>query len=75
MNAGNVNQRSRTVSLTHGVAIEISTRPITTGHQASLAQCTALRCSSPSVFITSQVAPISTYAAGSASAMAAANSG
>ena len=60
MISGSANQRSRTVWLIQGVASEISTMPITTGHHASLAQATALRCSSPSVFMMSQVAPIST---------------
>ena len=57
---GQANQRSRTVALTHGVAIEISTRPPTIGGQAMLAPLDRRSCSSPSVFMTSQVAPIST---------------
>ena len=60
MISGSANQRLRTVSLIHGVAIEISTMPATTGSQASLAQPIAFSCSAPSVFITSQQAPIST---------------
>ena len=60
MISGSANQRSRTVSLIQGVAIEISTRPPTIGAQAILAQTTARRCSSPSVFMISQVAPSST---------------
>ena len=41
-------------------AIEISTSPTTIGSQAIFAHCTARCCSSPSVFMMSQVAPIST---------------
>jgi|GEM_PF-5033655 len=57
MMPGMLNQRSRTVALTSGVASEISTMPATIGAQASLAQRTALAWSAPSVFMTSQVAP------------------
>jgi len=60
MICGSANQRSRTVGLTHGVAIEISAMPTTTGSHASLAQATAWRCSSPSVLRISQAAPSST---------------
>ena len=59
MIAGSSNQRSRTVWLIQGVASEISSMPITTGHQASLAQRTAFSCSAPSVFMISQAAPSS----------------
>ena len=60
MISGRANQRSRTVALIHGVAIEIRTMPATIGGQASLAQPIAFSCSAPSLFITSQQAPIST---------------
>lgn len=59
MTSGSANQRSRTVALIQGVAIEISTSPPIMGAQAVLAHCTARACSAPSVFMTSQVAPIS----------------
>ena len=59
MAAGSANHRSRTVALIHGVAIEIKIRPPTIGAQAILAQVTARACSSPSVFMINQVAPIS----------------
>jgi len=60
MNSGMLNQRSRTVALTSGVAMDTRPMPSTTGAQARLAQRTAWACSSPSVFITSQQAPSST---------------
>ena len=60
MNAGMLNQRSRTVGLTQGVMMEISPMPITTPGHMRLAQCTARRCSSFSVFRISQHAPSST---------------
>ena len=59
MKAGMLNQRSRTVGLTHGVISEMRPMPSTMGSQAILAQSRARRCSSPSVFITSQHAPSS----------------
>jgi hypothetical protein len=70
---GNVNQRSRTVSLTSGVAIEIAAMPTTTAGHARRAQAIARACSAPSVLTTSQQAPSSTEAAGSSTAIVAAN--
>ncbi len=60
MKAGSANHFSRTVSLTQGVAIEISAMPSTSGGQAIFAQRTARFCSAPSVFMISQAAPSST---------------
>ena len=60
MISGSANQRSRTVALIHGVAIEISSMPTTTGSQAIFAHSIAFSCSSPSLFMISQQAPIST---------------
>ena len=74
MNSGMMNHLLRTVRLTSGVATEIKPMPSTTGAQAFLAHSTAWRCKSPSVFMMSQAAPNSTYAAGSSSAMTAAKS-
>ena len=73
--AGKVNHLARTVSLIHGVAIEISIKPTTMGGQAILLHSIALSWSWPSVFVTSHVAPSSAYAIGSATAMAPAKIG
>ena len=60
ISSGMANHLLRTVLLTSGVASEISPMPTTTGAHASLAQRTARRCRSPSVFMISQPAPSST---------------
>src|SRR5262249_56761272 len=73
--AGRVNHLTRTVSLIHGVAIEIRIRPRTMGGQAILLHSIAFSWSWPSVFITSHVAPSSAYAIGSAAAIAPAKIG
>ena len=57
---GSSNHRCRTVSLIHGVAIEIRSSPPHIGAHAMRAQRTARSCSSPSVFMMSQVAPSNT---------------
>jgi len=60
MKFGNENHLVRTVSLTSGVASEMSATPSATQMRPHFAQASAFLCSSPSVLRISQVAPSST---------------